>query len=81
MRDGMSVEEVRADLWETYEWCGRGSPEYLRESLDRLILEVRAEMPCSQMCRCGAHETEPWFCGNCPSCEARAKLEQAKVMT
>ena len=43
-------------------------------TIDRLILEVQAEMPCYEMCRCGAHADEE-TCGECPTCAARERLK------
>ena len=83
----MSVEESRRDvrgdvaqhiedeLWDSGTW--------LEQRLDRLILEVRAEMPC-YMAWCAGHmfiHPRDGQCSAeiCPSCSARAELQKVAV--
>ena len=76
---GMSVEEAREAVRVQ---IGLGdqvaaiNPGLFDRLLDDLIRAVKAEMPCYEQCRCGAHDAEE-TCGECPSCAARA--EKVKV--
>ena len=79
----MSVEESRRDvrddvaqhiedeLWDSGTW--------LEQRLDRLILEVRAEMDCyhpSLTTTCIEIQRRQPDYGFCPSCSARAELQK-----
>ena len=74
----MSVAEERRRLWNTL----MNFEDAIRDDLDRLILEVQAEMPCYLRAaeplapeneRCGfLHLTDQ----ACPSCTARMKLKE-----
>lgn len=59
-------------------------PPLVARSLDRLILEVQAAMPCCQCfnvpCCCETTYEDIGRChDSCPACAARAELERKKV--
>jgi len=87
----MSVEEariicvVRSDDYagwpDSHSEEGQLSRLEFQRSLDRLIDEVQAEMPCYEWDDCGAGakfndqpDTIAYYNAICPSCTARAKL-------
>ena len=85
----MSVEEARDAIADQAMICEGGCDDNcpnIYEDLDRLVLEVQAEMPCYHEALCGDdcdHVIE-WTDGgfpapDCPSCTARQQLAKVPV--
>ena len=71
----MSVEEAKDEVLDIA-WGTQGSGGSIEPLLDRLITEVRAEMPCYE-CYVN-HDGAPHNAKTCPSCAAKAELAAMK---
>ena len=69
----MSVEEARRRLWNAL----MEFKDSFNDDLDRFILEVQAEMPCSWHHDSPKTDCNDWHLAHpCPSCTARMKLKE-----